>query len=71
MKVSKSSSARGSNRGGCGGGYERTNPEYDGDKLRRLRREYDAMEPGWRPVFLEGLSRYEKEVVVNRRIEIL
>lgn len=64
------SRARGSNRGGTGGGYERTNPEYDGDKLRRLRAEYDAMEPQWRSIFLDGLSKYERAVVENRRMEI-
>ena len=70
MSLSKSQRARGATRGGIGGGYERTNPDYDGDKLRRLRAEYDAMAPQWRPIFLDGLSRFERAVVENRRIEI-
>lgn len=70
MKIKQSTSARGSNRGGIGGGYEATNPEYDGDKLRKLRVDHDAMEPHWRETFLAGLSRYERKVVTDRRIEI-
>jgi hypothetical protein len=70
MSMSKSSRARGSNRGGCGGGFERTNPDYDSEKLRRLRADYDALEPRWRDVFLAGLSRFEREMVLNRRREI-
>lgn len=66
----KSQRARGSNRGGNGGGYEATNENYDGDKLRRLRAEYDAMAEDWRGIFLDGLSRYERAVVVDRHIEI-
>ena len=68
--MAKSSSARGGNRGGCGGGYEATNPEYDNDKLRKLRADYDALEPQWRGVFLAGLSKFEQKVVTDRRMEI-
>ena len=68
--VNQSSRARGSNRGGCGGGYERTNPDFDGDKLRRLRADYDALEPHWRPVFLGGLSQFEQRVCTDRTVEI-
>ncbi len=70
MSLSKSQRARGATRGGCGGGYERTSDSYDSDKLRRLRAEYDAMAEQWRPIFLDGLSRYERLVVENRTIEI-
>jgi len=68
--ISKAKSARGGNRGGCGGGYERTNPEYDNDKLRRLRADYDALAPEWRQTFLAGLSKFEQKVCTDRRIEI-
>lgn len=70
MKLSKTSSARGANRGGCGGGYEATNPEYNGDRLRKLRADYDALAPQWRSTFLAGLSRWEQKFVTDRRIEI-
>ena len=60
-KITKSTSARGSNRGGVGGGYERTNPEYNAD--------YDALEPQWRPVFLDSLTKFERAYVTDRRIE--
>ena len=66
----KSSRARGSTRGGCGGGYEQTSETYDADKLRKLRGEYDRLWPRWRKAFLKGLSRYEQAVVTDRRIEI-
>ena len=62
--------ARGGNRGGVGGGYEVTSPTYDRDKLRRLRQAYDALEPRWRGVMLQGLSRYERQFVVDRRMEV-
>jgi len=29
--------ARGQNQGGCGGGYEPTDPDYDEKRLRQLR----------------------------------
>ena len=70
MSIAQSSRARGSTRGGCGGGYEATSSTYDTDKLKRLRREYDEMDPQWRETFLAGLSRFERAVVQNRRIEI-
>lgn len=62
--------ARGANRGGCGGGYEQTNPDYERDKLRRLRQTYDELAPQFRDTFLEGLSRWEQKVVTDRRVEI-
>ncbi len=68
-KITKSTSARGSNRGGVGGGYERTNPEYNADRLRKLRADYDALEPQWRPVFLDSLTKFERAYVTDRRIE--
>ena len=68
--IAKSSRARGSTRGGFGGGYERTSPTYESDKLRNLRRTYDAMEPKYRELFLGGLSRWEQKFVTNRRMEV-
>ena len=68
-KITKSTSARGSNRGGVGGGYERTNPEYNADRLRQLRRDYDEMEESWRPVFLDSLTKWERAYITDRRME--
>ena len=69
-KMEPSKSARGGNRGGCGGGYERTSDSYDYDRMRRLRADYDKLDPKWRETFLEGLSKWEQKAVVDRRIEI-
>ena len=68
-KITKSTSARGSNRGGVGGGYERTSDSYNADRLRRLRADFDALEPKWRPVFLDSLTNWERVYVTDRRIE--
>ena len=56
--------ARGPNRGGVGGGYERTDPDYEAHKLQRNTAEYLALEPQWRATFLRGLSRFEREQVL-------
>ena len=66
-RIASSSRARGSNRGGCGGGgYEQTNPDYNQDKLKRLKSEYEVMDPRWRRMFLEGLSPYEQAYVTGK-----
>ena len=65
-KVGKPSRARGGNRGGCGGGYEATDPDYDDKRMARLKREYAALGPEWREVFLDGLSRFEQDVVTGK-----
>jgi hypothetical protein len=70
VSIAQSSRARGATRGGCGGGYERTSPSYNADRLREMRQTYDALEPKWREVFLNGLSRFERAVVTDRRMEI-
>ena len=62
--------ARGGNRGGCGGGFERTSETYNSDKLRRLRKEYQELDPQWRPRFLESLSRFEQAFVKNPNLEV-
>jgi hypothetical protein len=64
--VTKSQRARGSNRGGCGGGYEQTSDTYDSDRLREMRQAYLSLDPKWRGVMLQGLSRFEREVVAGR-----
>ena len=70
MSLSQPSRARGGNRGGIGGGYEATNSEYNGDKLRRLRADYDSLPVEHRQTFLDGLSRWEQKFVQDRRMEV-
>ena len=66
MRVNGSSRARGGNRGGVGGGYEQTDPDWDMKRIRRLRAEYDALESEWRKTYLEGLSKADKHAVLHR-----
>lgn len=67
MKILKQSSrARGSNRGGCGGGYERTDDLYAEHKLARMKRELLSLESDYhRTLYLDGLNRYERKVLTN------
>ena len=65
-RIKQSSRARGSNRGGCGGGYERTDPDYDIKRIQRLRAEYDSLDRRWQETYLKGLSKSDAWWVVNR-----
>ena len=67
MKISRSHRARGSNRGGCGGGYEATNPDYADEHLAKLRQDYLSCPPEWRECFTRGLSRFELNFVTSKR----
>jgi len=67
--LGKSSRARGANRGGCGGGYERTDPDYGEHRLARMRAEYESLPAGWRAQYLAGLSKFDREAVAGRRGE--
>ena len=64
--VSRSQRARGSTRGGCGGGYEQTDPNWDATRARRLRDEYDSLDEHWQRSYLKGLSRYDRWIILNR-----
>ena len=67
MKTMKSSSrARGSNRGGCGGGFEQTDPDFETKKLAKLKADYAACPEEWRETFIGGLSRFEAKVVTGQ-----
>ena len=67
MKAMQNSSrARGSNRGGCGGGYEPTDPDFDTKKLAKLKADFAACPEQWRATFLGGLSRFEAKVVTGQ-----
>lgn len=65
-KIKGSSRARGSNRGGVGGGYERTNPDYETDRIRRLRAEYDSLDRRWKDTYIQGLSKSDAWFILNR-----
>lgn len=64
--VKASQRARGSNRGGVGGGYEATDPDWESKRIRRLRAEYDSLEGHWKDSYLKGLSRADARGVLNR-----
>ena len=67
MSMGKSRRARGGNRGGTGGGYEQTDPDWDRKRIQRIRAEFDSLEPGrWREMYLRGLSKADKEAVLKR-----
>ena len=62
----QSSRARGSNRGGIGGGYEHLDPDWEGKRLRRLRTEYDSLDPQWQEAYLVSLSKLDRSLVLKR-----
>ena len=66
MSISTSQRARGSNRGGCGGGYEQTDPEWDNTRAKTLRAEYDSLDKKYREMYLKGLNKYDRWLVLNR-----
>ena len=66
MSLHKSQRARGSNRGGCGGGYEHLDPDHEEHRIRRMRQEYESLDPRWRAVYLEGLNKADKNAVTKR-----
>jgi len=68
-RINRSSRARGANRGGVGGGYERTDPDYDLKRIQRMRAEYDSLEGSWRETYLRGLSEADKRAVLKRNVD--
>lgn len=66
MRINHSKRARGGNRGGVGGGYEQTDPDWDRKRIQRLRAEYDSLDPEWRSTYLRGLNEADKRAVLNR-----
>lgn len=67
MKLNRATRARGGNRGGCGGGYEVTDPDYVDKKLAQLRRDYAACPEKWRACFFHGLSKFEQDFLTKRK----
>ena len=66
MAISTSSRARGGNRGGTGGGYEQTDPEWETTRIRTLRAEYDSLDKFWRAAYLKGLNQADRRAVTDR-----
>lgn len=62
----QSSRARGANRGGTGGGYEQTDPDFQQKRIARMRAEYDSLTPGWRETYLRGLDEADKRAILKR-----
>lgn len=60
MKLTTSSRARGSNRGGCGGGYEQTDPDFEQKRIARIKADYLALEPMWREQFIRSLPKSDQ-----------
>jgi hypothetical protein len=68
--IAHSGRARGGNRGGVGGGYERTDPDYDRHRLHQMRREFESLDGKWKEEYLAGLSAFERNAVQRRRTEL-
>lgn len=67
MRVSKSTRARGGNRGGMGGGYEITDPDWEEKRLKRLKTEYASLTTDHhRELYLSGLSRFERQAILRK-----
>jgi len=65
-RIKTSSRARGGNRGGTGGGYEQTDPDFYIKRIQRMRAEYDSLDKRWQETYLHGLSHEDARRVTNR-----
>jgi hypothetical protein len=63
MRVTSSSRARGSNRGGCGGGYERTDPDFEQKRIARIHADYLALGQMWRETFVRSLPKADQRAL--------
>lgn len=67
MRIKHSNRARGGNRGGVSGGYERTDPDYDQKRIARMRAEFaELTDPRWRQMYLDGLSDADRRAVTRK-----
>ncbi len=48
--------------------YEKTNPDYNDEKIARIARDFRACPKEWQGVFLAGLSRQEIKELEERGI---
>jgi hypothetical protein len=55
----------GGHRGGLGGGYERTDPDYERKRLRRMAAEYSSLDEHWRKTYLGGLSDTDRRALTR------
>jgi hypothetical protein len=60
MKIKQTSRARGGNRGGIGGGYERLDPDWDIKRIQRLKAEYESLDKMWKQTYLDGLPKMDQ-----------
>jgi hypothetical protein len=60
VKLSASNRARGGNRGGCGGGYEQTDPDFEQKRMARIHADYLALDQMWRESFLSSLPKADQ-----------
>lgn len=60
MRMTSSSRARGGNRGGIGGGYERTDPDFEQKRIQRIHADYLALDTMWREQFLRSLPKADQ-----------
>lgn len=64
MRIKKSARARGSSRGGCGGGcWERLDPDFDIHRLQKMKEELKSLPSKWQKEYLSGLGRYDRNVL--------
>ena len=66
MSIGKPSRARGSSRGGCGGGYEPLDPDFDIKRMQRMRTEYDSLDDHWKHEYLNTLSKSDQYHITHR-----
>lgn len=60
----RSAAKIGGARGGCGGGYEQTNPDYVENRTRQLVQDYFKLEPRWRETFLDSMHAKDRQTVL-------
>lgn len=65
-KLQHSNRARGGNRGGVGGGYEQTDPDWESKRIKRLRAEYDSLDTAWRETYLKSLDEADRRLILHR-----
>jgi len=49
-----------------GGGYERTDVDWEIKRIQRMRAEYDSLEGSWRETYIRGLSKEDARHVLHR-----
>lgn len=54
----RTSRARGGNRGGCGGGYEQTDPDYNDTQGAKIAADFRKCPANWKETFLVGLPQW-------------